>query len=196
MKKAWQDPIGTIRDICDSDPTLSYHPDIAKFYSTDVPNTTVNGATLVAGKWINPLPPAPPLPPEPPVFDLVSGIKSAILKIDTETDSIYGSVLGNRAEEYTLAADSADAFKAAGYTGTVPSSVQSWATAKKWTPKQATDDILSTRDSWVTAQEAIRASRLLRKEQIKSATNEADINKALSGWYVFVALIKTQLNID
>ena len=68
MKKAWQNPIGTIRDVCESDPELSYHPDIAKLYTTDVPDGTVNGATLVSGVWVNPAPPPPaqPQPPAPP----------------------------------------------------------------------------------------------------------------------------------
>ena len=63
MKKAWQNPIGTIRDVCESDPALSYHPDIAKLYTTDVPDSTVNGATLVSGAWVNPAPPPAPVPP-------------------------------------------------------------------------------------------------------------------------------------
>ena len=58
--KAWQDPIGTIRDVCHGNPAESYHPDIAKLYDTDVPKTTVNGATLVEGVWVNPAPPAQP----------------------------------------------------------------------------------------------------------------------------------------
>lgn len=61
--KAWQDPIGVIRDISAGDPAASYHADVAAFYSTDVPDGTVNGATLVAGVWTNPPPPPAPVPP-------------------------------------------------------------------------------------------------------------------------------------
>tara|TARA_R110000868_G_C10769442_1_gene754595 strand:- start:402 stop:815 length:414 start_codon:yes stop_codon:yes gene_type:complete len=60
MKKAWQDPAGVIRDIAQGDPVKSYHPDVAAFYTTDVPDDAVNGATLVAGVWTNPPPPTPP----------------------------------------------------------------------------------------------------------------------------------------
>lgn len=60
MKKAWQSPIGVIRDICPGDPVRSYHPDVAALYDTDVPDDAVNGATLVVGVWTNPLPPPPP----------------------------------------------------------------------------------------------------------------------------------------
>lgn len=56
MKKAWIEN-GVVRDICPADPALSYHPDVAAFYSTDVPDATVNGATLVEGAWVNPSPP-------------------------------------------------------------------------------------------------------------------------------------------
>lgn len=75
MKKAWQDPIGTIRDVCPGDPAESYHPDVAAFYTTDVPDDAVNGATLVEGVWTNPPPPpepepAPPPAPEPPVWHI------------------------------------------------------------------------------------------------------------------------------
>jgi hypothetical protein len=59
MKKAWVEN-GKIRDIANGDPDLNYHPDIAALYTTDVPDTTVGGATLVDGVWTNPPPPLPP----------------------------------------------------------------------------------------------------------------------------------------
>ena len=67
MKKAWESPPGTIRDISSGNLTDNYHPDVAALYTTDVPDTTVNGATLVDGVWTNPLPFLLPLPPPPPV---------------------------------------------------------------------------------------------------------------------------------
>jgi hypothetical protein len=117
----------------------------------------------------------------------------ALAGIDADTDAIYGAVLGNRAEEYTLAANEAQAFKTAGYTGTVPASVQSWATAKSWTATQAADDILLTAAQWVGAQSAIRAQRLLRKEQVRAATDAAGITAAMAAWAGFVAAIRGQL---
>jgi hypothetical protein len=66
-KKAWQDPVGTIRDVCAGDPAMLYHPSIAAYYTTDVPDDTVNGATFIGGVWVNPPPPAPtPAPPPAP----------------------------------------------------------------------------------------------------------------------------------
>lgn len=120
---------------------------------------------------------------------------AALRKIDTETDDLYGAVLGNRTEEYTSAANDAQAYRAAGYAGTVPPGVQSWANAKSWTASQAADDILITAGAWVNAQNAIRAARLLRKEQVRSATNIAGVADALAAWHGFLAYIRTMLGI-
>jgi hypothetical protein len=68
MPLAWIDPPNTVRDVAPGDPTLLYHPDIAKFYDTEVPDGTINGATKKGKKWTNPqpAPEPPPRPPEPP----------------------------------------------------------------------------------------------------------------------------------
>ena len=120
---------------------------------------------------------------------------AALLKIDADTDAIYGAILGNRAEEYTSASDHAAAYKAANYTGTVPPGVQSWAVAKSWTATKAADDILATRDAWIPAQNAIRAARLLRKEQVRAATDAAGISGVLTAWAGFVVYMRGQLGL-
>jgi hypothetical protein len=53
--KAWIEN-GAVRDICPGNPDELYHPDIARHYDTDVPDGTLQGATLVAGAWVNPEP--------------------------------------------------------------------------------------------------------------------------------------------
>lgn len=118
-----------------------------------------------------------------------------LLRIDADTDAIYGSVLGNRSEEYTGAATDAQDYKTAGYTGTVPAGVQSWATATGWTARQSADDILATAAQWTEAQANIRAQRLLRKVQIRAATDSVDITAAMSEWAGFVAYMRGQLGI-
>lgn len=125
----------------------------------------------------------------------VPTVQACLLKIDADTDVIYGAMLGNRAEEYMLAATESQAYKVAGYTGTVPGSVQSWATAKGWTATQAADDILATAAQWIGAQSAIRAQRLLRKEQVRTATDAAGITAAMAAWEGFVAVMRGQLGI-
>lgn len=120
---------------------------------------------------------------------------ASIKQIDTDTDAIYGDVLGKRTEEYVLAATEAQAYKDAGCSGAAPSSVQSWATAKTWTATQATDDILATAAAWRGAQIAIRSARLARKEQVRTAIDSAGITTAMTAWAGFVAYMRGQLGI-
>ena len=127
--------------------------------------------------------------------DVQSKRVAAVMQIDVDTDALYGAVLGNRTEEYTSAANDAQAYKAAGYTGTVPPGVQSWATAKSWTATKAADDILATAAAWVGAQNAIRAARLLRKEQVRATTNTKGVADALAAWAGFLTYIKKMLGV-
>lgn len=132
------------------------------------------------------------VPYTPPVIT----VAQCLAKIDADTDSIYGSMLGNRGEEYTLAATEAKAYKDAGYTGPVPGSVQSWATAKAWTTTQAADDILTTAAQWLGAQSAIRSARLLRKEQARGTASDPVARiTAMAAWAGFTTAIRSQLGI-
>lgn len=70
MKYAWIEA-DKIRDICHGDPAECYHPDVAKFYDTLVPDDAVNGDGLVNGTLVKPEP-APPAPPAPRVWDAAS----------------------------------------------------------------------------------------------------------------------------
>lgn len=54
MKYAWIEN-EVIRDICQGNPEELYHPDIAKFYTTVVPDDAVNGDGWVNGKLIKPV---------------------------------------------------------------------------------------------------------------------------------------------
>ncbi len=119
----------------------------------------------------------------------------AVLQVDRDVDAIYAAALGNRGPEYADAEMEALEFKAAGYSGTAPASVQSWATAKGWTATQATNDILAAAAQLRGAKQAIRAQRLLRKEQVKAAATAADARAAMAAWAVFVAAIKAQLGL-
>lgn len=64
MKFAWIED-GRIRDVAHSNPNDIYHPDVAKFYDTQVPDDAVNGDGWVNGQLVKPEPP-PPAPPAPP----------------------------------------------------------------------------------------------------------------------------------
>lgn len=119
--------------------------------------------------------------------------RAAIIRqIDADTDAIYRVVQGDRAMEYVLAESDAKAYKAAGYTGTVPDSVASWASAKGQTATWATDDILATATGWRQAQSSIRATRLTLKEQARTGSDMAPI---AAQWAGFVVAIKAALGV-
>ena len=82
-----------------------------------------------------------------------------LLKIDADTDAIYGAVIGERANEYNDAAAQAIAFKGGAYLGLAGNKVKSWADAKGWTATQATDDILAQATQWRSIEDAIRSNR-------------------------------------
>lgn len=66
MKLAWIEN-NKVRDVCHGDPTECYHPDVAKFYDTQVPDEAENGDFWENGAIRKPpVPePAPPAPPPP-----------------------------------------------------------------------------------------------------------------------------------
>lgn len=72
-------------------------------------------------------------------------------------------------EEYRRAYEDALAYKAIGYTGGVPASVQSWATVAGLTAQQAADDIIATRDGFMALLDAIRTIRLNGKAAVDAA---------------------------
>lgn len=97
-----------------------------------------------------------------------------IVDIDRRADALRLAIVGDpvRVEEYRLARDEAAAYIAAGYTGTVPPTVQAWSTAKSWTAQQAADDIAATAQAWEAAMYAIRSIRLIGKEAVRSAATD------------------------
>lgn len=98
-----------------------------------------------------------------------------IADIDRRADALRLAIVGDpvRVDEYRLARDEAAAFIGANYTGTVPPTVQAWATAKSWTAQQAADDIAVTAQVWESALYAIRSIRLIGKETVRSAASDS-----------------------
>ena len=71
MKYAWVEN-ERIRDICQGgDPVTCYHPDVAVFYNTEVPDDAVNGDGWVNGQLVKPEPPPAP-PPQPRTWTVES----------------------------------------------------------------------------------------------------------------------------
>ena len=55
MRKAWIID-GVIKDIAHSEPSEIYHPDVAVFYDTEVPDDACNGDGWVDGVLVKPVP--------------------------------------------------------------------------------------------------------------------------------------------
>lgn len=131
-----------------------------------------------------------------PPIPLATASAALVKQIDEDTDALYAAVIGNRAAEYTAAETEATAFADGGYTADpAPASVASWATAKGWTAQAAADDIIATATAWRTAQAAIRAARLLRKEQARTAADLAALATTRAQWAGFVAAVRAQLGV-
>lgn len=55
MRKAWIEN-ERIRDIAHSEPADIYHPDVAVFYDTEVPDDAANGDGWIDGVLVKPVP--------------------------------------------------------------------------------------------------------------------------------------------
>lgn len=97
-------------------------------------------------------------------------------RIDTVADTVRQRfvVSSMRAWEYKQAEIDATEFKANGYTGTVPISVDTWVEATGMTPQQAADDIIKTAENFTYALGAIRKARLVGKAKIAQAATEVE----------------------
>lgn len=116
--------------------------------------------------------------PPPPSLDQIKADLCA--RIDRKADAARLKIAGDplRVIEYQKAEEEAAAYKAAGYTGTVPPMVLSWAEAKGWTAQAAADDILTVSAGWRQALYALRDIRLKGKEAIRAGADEAAANAA------------------
>lgn len=126
---------------------------------------------------------------------LAERVSQFVRRVDSDVDAIYAAALGNRAPEYDQAALDASAFKAANYTGAVPASVSSWASAKGWMSQAAADDILLAAARLAQARDDIRAARLMRKEQARTAPSPAALSAIDQVWTGFVAVVRAQLGV-
>lgn len=128
--------------------------------------------------------------------DDLEALKSAFIRrVDADVDAIFAAAIGNRGPEYDRAALAATTYRDAGYTGVVLPSVASWAAAKSWTPRVAADDILAAADRLGQASDAIRAQRLLRKEQARTAPGIAALGLIEQTWAGFVSAVRAQLGV-
>jgi len=118
-----------------------------------------------------------------------------ILQIDTDADALIRAVIGERSSQYGGAERESLAYKAAGYTGTVPPKVQAWATAKAQTATWAADSQIATAATWRSAEDALYAKRLLLKETASNAVDAAALDAVKVQWATFLVALKGQLGL-
>lgn len=88
MRKAWIEN-GAIRDICHGNPNELYHPDVAKFYTADVPDDAANGDGWDGTTLTKPVIPEPaPVEPPAPVPPKVSPVEFMLLFTSPERIAI------------------------------------------------------------------------------------------------------------
>lgn len=91
MKKAWIEN-SVIRDVAHTDPYSIYHADVAKFYTSDVPDNAENGDTFANGVLTKKVIPVE-VPPEPvaPVPPKVTVIEYKMLFTSAERIAVKAS---------------------------------------------------------------------------------------------------------
>lgn len=118
-----------------------------------------------------------------------------VRRIDADVDAVYAAVLGNRQAEYAEAEREAQEYANAGYTGTVPASVASWAAASGMTAQAASDNILMTAASWRGAAQSMRAARLAHKAQAAAAADTAAMEAVRASWAATFGAIRSALGL-
>jgi hypothetical protein len=106
MKYAWIEN-GKVRDVAHSNPEEIYHPDVAKFYDTQVPDDAANGDGWVNGQLVKPEPaPAPtPAPRQWTAGDFRAGMTlSEKVKWDNDSASEIVTVKAELSTPQELAA--------------------------------------------------------------------------------------------
>lgn len=117
----------------------------------------------------------------------------AAQQIEEAADSARVAVMGSslRYIEYQLAEEEAEVFKAAGFDGEVPPTVQAWVDATETTPREAAESMLAEAAAWKGAVCAIRTARLVGKQKaLKAASHdEAEViaDKAIAAINASVA---------
>jgi hypothetical protein len=169
--------------------TIFYSADTRGFYDTDIHGDGIPGDAVEVtaedyaavfsaqckGASIQPDEHGYPIAVYPAVPSLIQVKAGLCASVDAQADVAYIAIGGpspGRLAEYQQADIDARAFKAAGYTGEVPETVQCQCIASGMTPEQAADDIIATAANWNAALVAIRSARLIGKGKVNAAETE------------------------
>lgn len=106
---------------------------------------------------------------------------SALVEIDTRAEAVrlrYITPGAGQAATYLLKERQTEAYRAAGYTGTVPALVQAEMDATGRTAQAACDLILFMRDTWVVKAAQIESARRRGKVAVEAAPSGAEVRIA------------------
>lgn len=126
-------------------------------------------------------------------------LKDAAIKVvDSVSDAARESLVGNplRSVEYQITAAEAQAYKDAGYTGSLPRSVAIWAAVKGISGQAAADSILSKAAAWNQVLYDVRDARLRAKDAIRAASDAAAIEATVSELRVDLAAMAADNPVD
>ncbi|WP_394780590.1 hypothetical protein [Undibacterium sp.] len=118
-----------------------------------------------------------------------------IKQVDADVDQVFQEVIGNRTTEYNTAYSDALAYQTAGFTGTVPQSVQDWADIMQQTAQWAALNVLGTANAWNGAQAAMRKNRLATKQAARTAAGIEDVELAKLAWDTFLVATRKAFGI-
>jgi hypothetical protein len=124
---------------------------------------------------------APVAPTEAQV--LCALIPDLCVQIDAAADAVYVAIGGpspGRLAEYQQANMDALSFKASGYAGDVPATIECQCIAAAMTSREAADDIIATAANWNAALVAIRSARLIGKGKVTASETVALAESAAS----------------
>jgi hypothetical protein len=131
--------------------------------------------------------------------DVLNACLLYVAQTYTDIDKIIFDKVGFRATEYVNAQAAAQAYKDAGYTGTVSEYIHGYAqfnpTGIVQTDQWACDQILSQAAALEAVTLSMRNQRFGAQCQLRAATTLAGLETAISAWNQFIKNVRSQLGI-
>lgn len=126
-------------------------------------------------------------------------IVAALEKPRTDINAVVWDAVGNLTDEYKDAEADARAYKATGYAGAAPPSVDCYAqhnpTGSVQTGQWSADDIIMRADAFAIAKLAMRERRFASQSVMRGATTLAELDAAVAAWNSFIAQLRAQLGL-